>query len=535
MRECMQSVAYLLRAKIQCIWIDTYEEQAVIADLKEVLSDNFPGMSLSSWSMATGLKKHAMTEYEKQDPPNEKISSPQAIFAMIQRAQEAEDGEQTAFALLDYHAFSNTDVAKRGLRDIKEYPPYTNYAPIIVVSPVQNIAVEHEKLFTLVSYDLPGRSELELETRDMAEYIDRMIEAGKQVAAPSEEDQRRLVNACYGLTRNEVQNAFAKSLVQYRELSLQAILDEKIQLVKKSGVLDYMQAEFTLNDMGGNKAFKAWLSEVKDSFSDEAIEFGVKPSKGYMAYGIAGTSKSCSAQVVAAEMGWPLLSLNLARIMDKHVGASEQKITQALRVVKACAPCVLLIDECEKQLGGISSSNGSDSGTLARVFSTVLNFLNEDTNVFVVMTSNDVSQLPPELTRSGRLDMQWYFSLPTKEERQEIFKIHFGKTGKEISDLLILSAAKASEHYTGAEIKDAVKFSLRKAYARSKIDAIKEVTEQDILAAIKDVIPLYKSSREKISALEAYAKGRAKNSHEDGKSSMTQSSDAMLMREIQLK
>ena len=71
------------------------------------------------------------------------------------------------------------------------------------------------------------------------------------------------------------------------------------------------------------------------------------------------------------------------------------------------------------------SSNSSDSGAIARAFGLVLEFLNDNDNgVFVVMTSNDVSQLPPELTRAGRLDATWYFSLPTLEERKQIFRIH---------------------------------------------------------------------------------------------------------------
>ena len=70
------------------------------------------------------------------------------------------------------------------------------------------------------------------------------------------------------------------------------------------------------------------------------------------------------------------------------------------------------------------------------------------------MTSNDVSQLPPELTRSGRLDAIWYFSIPTQEEREAIFKIHLDKTGKTYDSSIIENLANHAENYTGAEIKN---------------------------------------------------------------------------------
>lgn len=161
----------------------------------------------------------------------------------------------------------------------------------------------------------------------------------------------------------------------------------------------------------------------------------------------------------------------------------------------------------------IRSSNSSDSGTTARVFAECLNFLNSDSGVFVIMTSNDVSQLPPEFTRSGRLDAQWYFSLPLLEERKEIFKIHLGKTGRTVEDSIIDAAAKAADNYTGAEIKEIVKVSMRKAYSRFKEDGNRELTEADIVSAVGEIIPLFKSSQEKILALEAYANGRARSTN----------------------
>ena len=538
MRKCTkEKIECLFRARIQAIWIDTCEEQVVLQDLKEMIAGSFNGMGLQTWSVATGLTKQAITDLEKQTPPNTKVSSPIMLYSMIQDAQDSAAGESSAYVLLDFHAFADNAPTVRGLRDLKEYPPYRNYNPVIVISPVQKISPELEKLFTIVQYDLPDRQDIEEQLRRIVTSISRLNEKKHQVEVPTEEKLAKITQACIGLTRMEIDNACSKSIVKYRELALQPILDEKIQLVQKSGVLDYITPEYSFEDIGGNKAFKNWMLEAKESFADEAISFGVKPSKGYIGYGIPGSSKSVSAQAMASLMGWPLLSLSMERIMSKHVGESERKIAQALRIVRACAPCVFLIDEVEKALGGVSSSNNVDSGTLSRVVSSCLQFLNEDTGVFVVMTSNDVANLPPALTRSGRLDAQWYFGLPTKEEREEIFRIHFRRIGKEVSDEIIKVGAANSENFTGAEIKDVVKFSLRKAFSRSREDNITEILKQDIVAATRDVIPLYKSAKESIQSLEAYAVGRARNSSGTTEKPIPalKPGDINLFRQIELK
>ena len=510
MRDCMQEVEYLLRAKIQCIWIDTYEEDEAIKDLREVVN-NIGGYGLYVWSSTEGLKRVPMTKYEEEEEPDRKMANPIQLFNMIESAQRDKSTKnENVFVMRDLHLLIDAVDIKRKIRDLKEYSS-KNYNPIVVISPVLKIPVELEKLFTVVNYDVPDRTEVQKIVRAMARQIQTWNETeGRNIEVPTETDQEKLVNACLGLTFNEIKNVFAKSIKKYGKLSLDAIMEEKIQLVKKSGVLDYTIPKVTLDDIGGNHAFKEWIYEVEDAFTEEAKAFGLKAPKGYMALGIPGCSKSMGAEAIASRLGVPFLRLNMSKIMSKLVGESERKIEQAFRVAKACAPCVLLIDEIEKALGGIRSSNASDAGTTARVFGKVLENLNEETGIFTIMTSNDVSQLPPELTRAGRLDAIWYFGLPSFEERKEIFRIHLGKTGKEITEELIEAGAMATENFTGAEIEEVVKVAMRKAFKRFKETSENGIREEDLRQAANEVIPIFNSSREKILTLENWVRGRAR-------------------------
>lgn len=131
--------------------------------------------------------------------------------------------------------------------------------------------------------------------------------------------------------------------------------------------------------------------------------------------------------------------------------------------------------------------------------------------IFCIMTSNNVQDLPPELTRSGRLDAIFYFSLPSQEEREEILSIHYKKRGYNLNNKLIKEAAKMTKSYTGAELEQVAKESIKKAFVNKAKNNLKKIniTEQVIKDAIKDVVPISKSSKEKINALETWAQGRA--------------------------
>lgn len=529
MRNSMKKVHNLIKAKTECIWVDTYEENEALSDIKEIaIAQN---MHLYLWSHTEGLKKVPLNKMEKQEPSNVKLAHPKALFAHISNLQSGGSDQPSLFILRDLHLLNETHEVKRALRDIKEYPS-NNYCPIVAVSPVVNIPAEHEKLFTIVSYDVPSKEEVRSIVERMAVQIEGAVAKGKPYKTLEAQDKKFLTNAFLGLTLNEIYSVFAKSIVEYGELSVQAVMDEKIQLVKKSGVLDYVVPKFTFEDIGGNKAFKSWIEEIEDSFSEEAIAFGCHKPKGYLALGVPGSSKTAGAEALANKFGYPLIKLDMSKIMDKLVGQSERKIDQAFRVAKACSPCVLLMDEVEKMMGGVSSSNSSDSGTLARVFGKTLEFLNDDHDVFVIMTSNDVSQLPPELTRSGRLDAMWYFSIPTEEERKEIFRIHLGKTGKKVSDETISAAISASKNFTGAEIAETVKASVRKAYSRFKTDGVNEILEEDLISAANETIPLFQSSREKITYLENWSNGRARRANEAEKEEAISYSDKRLLGDI---
>ena len=115
--------------------------------------------------------------------------------------------------------------------------------------------------------------------------------------------------------------------------------------------------------------------------------------------------------------------LDVGSLMGSLVGQSEERTRQALRVIDAMAPCVLMIDEVEKAFSGVNGSG--DSGVSARMFGTFLSWLNDhESDVFVVCTANDVQKLPPEFGRSERFDAIFFLDLPGQAEKNAIWKIY---------------------------------------------------------------------------------------------------------------
>ena len=511
--SCLEELKHLFVARTKCIWIKTHEEVLVIEKIKEYLLRNALPYDVKSWSMYSGLQVEPLLRTDERPAPDKSLASIDRLIATIDEAQSNADTKTCLYILKDLHLMLEAKQVLRGIRDLKEKPgnELKSYQPIIVISPVLNIPVEHEKLFTVLEFETPTKEEITRMVTGFARKIESKA-AEKGYVVPTQQTIQECVNLAVGLTKNEIVSFMAKSLSKYNTLNADIFYEARINLINKTGLLELVNTHISMDDMGGNHVFKEWIEDVKLSMTPEAQEFGVEKSKGYVGIGIPGTSKTLSAEMIATELNLPLLKFNVTKVMSSLVGKSEQNMETALNVVKACAPCVLLIDEVEKSLSGMQSSARTDGGTMARVIGGMLQFLSSDksNDVFTVMTSNDMSQMPPELTRSGRLDTIWYFGLPTTEERKEIWRIHFGKTPIQVSEELLDYAAENSENLTGAEIKEAVKVSIRKAYKRFMKDNNRQVTEEDVLSAINEIVPVYNASKERIIALEKYAETRAR-------------------------
>ena len=165
------------------------------------------------------------------------------------------------------------------------------------------------------------------------------------------------------------------------------------------------------------------------------------------------------------------------------------------------------IDEIEKGLSGSQSSGQTDGGVTSRVFGTFLTWMQEKTApVFVLATSNNIAQLPPEMLRKGRFDEIFFCDLPSEKIRRDIFKIHLSTHNEDILDQFDLERlAKDSPLFSGAEIEQAVKDGMFTAFSQKR-----RLSESDIDSAIRSTYPLAKTMREGIRDMREWASARAR-------------------------
>ena len=196
----------------------------------------------------------------------------------------------------------------------------------------------------------------------------------------------------------------------------------------------------------------------------------------------------------------------MGKVFGGIVGQSEANIRTALQVAQALAPCVLWIDEIEKGLAGMGSSDQTDGGTTARVVGTLLTWMQEKKDpVFVVATANRIDMLPPELLRKGRFDEIFFVDLPTKAVRKEILSIHLKKKRRDPRDYSVDELAARSAGFSGAELEEAVREGLYEAFAEGR-----ELHTDHIARAIEKTFPLSRTMREQIDGLRQWAKIRAR-------------------------
>jgi ATP-dependent 26S proteasome regulatory subunit len=482
----------LIRARYSLLYIVSSEELRVEESMLKLARRR--DMKLGCWSITRGFQQKfgTLKGGDVKDP----------IKALDYIAAQEGRG---LFVLRDYHAFLNDPTVVRKLRDLAQDLRNTQ-KHVFLLSAVTKIPPELEKDLSIIDWDLPNRAELNKVVLNLVAQMPSGTDPG---IARDAEGREQLVDAALGLTKTEAENVLAKSIVRHKTFHLPTVLSEKKHIIRKSGILEYYEAEDNLDSIGGLEILKSWLTKRRHAFTSEARDFGLPMPKGILLLGVPGCGKSLTAKAVGAAWNMPLLRLDVGKIFGGLVGASEENIRKALKTAEAVAPAVLWLDEMEKGFSGTGSSNMSDGGTTSRVFGTFVTWMQEKTSpVFVIATANDVRALPPELLRKGRFDEIFFVDLPSMEERAEIIKIHLKKKGRDIEHLDVAGLVEAMPDFAGSEIEQVVVSALYEAFDQDPHQ--RNLSTEQLLHSAKEIVPLAVTMQEKIADMREWAKTRAR-------------------------
>lgn len=504
----------MINAGFSYLYIPTYEEHRAQEEIIKLVYESGrikTQRDVYYWTQTEGLVKIPDNAEEKMVVQNG-TKEPLKALEAVEKAENC-----GVYIFKDIHVFFGSErgthpdfVLVRKLRDILQ-TLQTQRKNIVFLCPKLIIPCEMEKEITVLEYELPTEEEIR-------ELLDSLCSGlSQEQDTLNEDEKRRLAKAALGLTMQEAENAFCRAIVTLKGLhegALEIIHDEKNQVVKKTGVLEFVNTDLGIDDIGGLENLKNWLIKRNNTWSEQSRLYNLPSPKGLLITGVPGCGKSLTAKAMSAIWGLPLLRLDMGRIFGGLVGSSEENMRKAISTAEAIAPSILWVDEIEKGLSGINGSNGgSDGGTSVRVFGTFLTWLQEkEKPVFVIATSNDISALPPELLRKGRFDEIFFVDLPTLAERQKIFKVHIQKKlnnspiNHEIKadDEVAMRLAKITEGFTGSEIEQAVISALFEAFYHNR-----GLREEDIVKAVNETVPLAITQKEHILAIRDWAKDRA--------------------------
>ena len=490
----------LIRARYPILYLVTSEEARILDLVNDIARKR--QKKVFEWSYSSGLVASG-TSIQSQKNRNAPTKDPlNALDQVIDLVEPA------IFVFKDFHPFltRNNFAIIRRLKEIALHLK-NSFKTILIVSPVLEIPAELDKEVTVLNFPLPSKE-------DLGEQLDRIVhdvQEHKQIQIDfADEGRERLLSAALGLTMSEAENVFAKILIKDGGLSgnsVDEVFAEKQQIIRKSGLLEYYQSQESFANVGGMPILKDWLTKRAVAFTPEAQTFGLPAPKGILMLGVQGCGKSLCAKAVARQWRLPLLRFDMGRMFGSLVGSSEENVRRAIAVAESVAPTILWVDEIDKAFAGSRGSGATDGGTTARVFGTFLTWLSEKSApVFVVATANDISELPPELLRKGRLDEIFFVDLPSDSERAEIFRIHLAKRGRDAAAFDMDALVKTSKDFSGAEIEQAVISALFDAFYKKV-----ELSTEHVVNELRQTVPLSKTMSEQLLRLRSWADGRARN------------------------
>nr|QCI04525.1 hypothetical protein [Apoglossum ruscifolium] len=475
-----QEIQILLSSKNFLIYVLTEEEERFEYTLNYISKKVF-NQNICKWDFIDGYINN----------PNYKKDAKKNPLQALENIENIEYTNTTIFFLKDFYCFIDDLSIIRKLKNIYKWLTLNNKYIVISGSEIQ-IPDTLNEYITFLKFPLPNQKEIQLELKRLLNVLNLKNNLAIE----------NLAIAYKGFSINKIRQSISTMQInQNIEKSIMDnIMQEKQKIIQQNNILDLCESKKKLKDIAGLKNLKKWLQVRTNAFSKQAYQYGVATPKGILLVGIQGTGKSLSAKSISLEWKLPLLKLDISKIFAGILGESETKIKKMINICEQVSPCILWIDEIDKIF---NNNNYSDSGTTNRVNNIFLTWLSEkNSQVFIVATANNLTNLPAEIIRKGRFDEIFFIDLPNFEERLNIFKIHLNK----VRPLTwykynIYYLSQISANFSGAEIEQSINEAMYNAFYDNR-----EFNTKDIIKSIQIIIPLSFINESNIVKLQEWVK-----------------------------
>lgn len=441
---------------------------------------------------------HTRTEGLKQLSDGALVSEDASLPAAIDYATNViKRSEYINFVFTDVEELEDESPTSRHFAELARLAEA--HAGTIIVLSDKPVWTGLGRLGMSVSLDLPDAEEMYAVIADLVDQYRGQVQIDWDM-----EDVRTAAGILAGVTETEAMNVLA-SLIASGALTrdkLRELSEYKDRIFGDLAGIERIRLHEDYR-IGGLKNLRAWLSKRERLMIADYSNTRVSPPRGVLLVGVPGCGKSLSAKAIATDWNLPLYRLDMAAVLGMYVGQSESRLREALQTADRVAPCILWIDEIEKAL-----ASGNDGGTSRRLIGQFLFWLQESTSrVFMVATANDISSLPPELTRKGRFDEIFFVDLPDAADREEILRMYFSSIcNYDLPPDLAQTLVSATETFSGAEIRAVVDEIGLTMYAEDRAHMYEDAT---VLRFFSNTVPFALSNPEDLESIRTWGRTRA--------------------------
>jgi len=488
-------------------FIVTEEEDRLIQEIYEFTKAK---SDVLIYKTTTGLISYDayIKEPEKRERVIDQTTMPLHVtLAKIQT--DVTTDKRAIYILLDIdHLLQEAQNANhQNIRKIKDvilniYKDSESIKSVILVSPILCVPTKLQRYSEVLFFNLPDENVIEAKIqKTITEYNEILSERGDPTVSTHVDTQ--IKQGLKSLTLFEVDQITMSSFKKKKRLDIDEVNAYKKSILKKTDMLDFLETDVTFDQIGGLERIKGWVNERQDVWTEEALNLKIPMSKGLLSIGITGCGKSLLSKAIASQWKLPLIMFSPGKIFSPRVGETDTRLIRTLKIIESVAPCVVLIDEIEKQFSGSQSSTFSDAGTTSRFIGSFLTWYEDYTApIFIVATCNSIEYLPPELI--SRFDDKFFVPLPSSHDRRSIYEIQLKKFGRDSvkNSLDLEELSLQSPYFTGREIEQVVKSSLIKMWnERRTTGADIDLEQRHLLQVIDSKVPIYKTMQNELDYL----------------------------------